>query len=206
MEQKRHRKIGHIVQRGASWYVPTYLGRRLVRDPTTGVERWKEQRRWVRFGSYREAREALSSLRGTAAKRTLAKITNEKVGEYLLRWLKNHERSIALKTAYDYALTINTHLIPTLGQIPLKNLEAEHIDDYVTKKLGAGLSPTTVRLHFTILRKALSTPYGSGGSRRIRATQWTGPNRTDPSCASSMRSKVGCCWRQPGGAGSLATT
>src|SRR5438034_1385025 len=70
MEQKQRRKIGHIVQRGASWYVPTYLGRRLVRDPTTGAERWKEQRRWMRYGSYREAREALSSLRGSVAKAT----------------------------------------------------------------------------------------------------------------------------------------
>src|SRR5437667_23693 len=155
-DRKQRRKIGHIVQRGASWYVPTYLGRRLVADPATGAQRWKEQRRWVRFGSYHEAREALSSLRGSAAKRTLARTTNEKVGEYLPRWLKNHERNLAPKTAYDYGRTVTVHLIPALGHVALKDLEPEHIDDYVTKKLGAGLSPVTTHLHFAVLRKALS--------------------------------------------------
>ena len=53
------RKIGRIVQRGRSWYVPVYLGRILVRDPATGAERLKEKRRWMRFDTYAQAREAL---------------------------------------------------------------------------------------------------------------------------------------------------
>src|SRR5439155_20550002 len=86
----------------------------------------------------------------------LVRTTNEQVGDYLLRWLNNHERNLAPKTAYDYGRTITVHLIPALGHVALKDLEPEHIDDYLTKKLGAGLSPVTTRLHFVVLRKALS--------------------------------------------------
>src|SRR5712692_5524932 len=156
MEQKQRRKMGHIVQRGSSWYVPVYLGRQLVRDPATDEERWKERRRWMRFGSYREAREGLSSLVGKTAKRTLARATNERLSEYFPRWLENHKRNIAAKTAYEYERILARHLTPALGRIALKDLEAEDIDGYVTARLRDGLSPTSVLHHFTLLHKALS--------------------------------------------------
>lgn len=153
---QHRRKMGHIVQRGSSWYVPVYLGRRLMRDPVTGKEKWRERRRWMRFGSYREAREALPSLVGKAAKRTLVKTSNERLSEYLPRWLENHKRNIAEKTAYDYKRTLDKHILPAFGGIRLKDLEPEDIENYLTARLATGLSGTSVHHQFSLVRKALA--------------------------------------------------
>jgi integrase len=141
-----------------------------VRDPATGQERWKEQRRWVSFPTYREAREHLSSLRQQAHEGRLAKATQQKLGEFLLDWLENHKRVLSEKAAYDYQSTIEAHILPSLlAAVPLKSVSPVDIDTYLREKAKEvnprtkqPLSVRSLILHLTLLHTALEDAVKKG--------------------------------------------
>ncbi|MFW6047195.1 MAG: tyrosine-type recombinase/integrase [Candidatus Woesearchaeota archaeon] len=89
---------------------------------------------------------------------------NYTVREYLLQWLKDYAELNLSPTTYDgYSMIINTHLIPALGQLKLKNLKPMHIQSYQSKKIRSGrkdgqeggLSKKTLLQHHRVLSKAL---------------------------------------------------
>ena len=54
-----------------------------------------------------------------------------------------------------YATLARTHLVPTVGTIPLGRLRPSDVEALVVAKRGAGLSGSTVRTIYTVLRSAL---------------------------------------------------
>lgn len=52
---------------------------------------------------------------------------------------------------------LRVHLNPWFGDITLKQLSAQHIEEYKAEKLRSGLSAKTINNHLTILRKCLVT-------------------------------------------------
>lgn len=140
---------GSIVKRGThSFACVVYLGR----DPATG----KERQKWVSFRTRREAEARLVNLVGQVTSGGVLPSAKLRLGEYLERWLRDYaEGGLAPTTLESYRATIRVHLAPGLGHIPLSRLAPQAIQGYLTRKLQAGLSTTTVRYHAAILHEAL---------------------------------------------------
>ncbi len=81
---------------------------------------------------------------------------NVAVAEYLERWLQGSVcNSVKQRTFENYAYVVRLHLIPGLGHIKIKALTPAHIQGMYRSKLDSGLSPRTVQLIHTTLKKAL---------------------------------------------------
>jgi integrase len=147
------RRKGRIVKRGKrSWAVVLYLGR----DPQTA----KEKRKWYTFPSQHDAEQFLHQCLafgpGVAPPNTRLRL-----GEYLERWLMDYAAGAVAPTTFaGYRDIIRVHLAPAqkpiaFGLTPLPRLTPQAIQSYISSKLEAGLSTTTVRHHFALLHEAL---------------------------------------------------
>lgn len=150
---------GHIRKRGKnSWAIVVDIGR----DPLTG----KRKQQWVSVkGSKKEAEKRLAEILHHVDTSTFVKPSKVTVAEFLDRWLQNYVwPNLAPRTAEGYEHTIQQHLIPSLGSLPMTQLRPEHIQQYYSEKLTSGrrngkggLSPRTVRHHHATLHDALQT-------------------------------------------------
>lgn len=155
---------GSIIKRGKhSWAVVIYLGR----DPETG----KARQKWSSYSTRQEAEDQLPHLVTQARNGELPRTTRLRVGDYLERWLRDYvEMAVRPTTAKSYRETVRRHMIPAFGALPLQQLGAVHVQEYVTKKLREErvydrgrrgkvvlppLSSTSVRYHVTVLHAAL---------------------------------------------------
>jgi integrase len=81
--------------------------------------------------------------------------------DFAQRWLNDYlpGRGLKLTTLDGYRQTLNRHLLPHYGRIPLHQLEQqpELIDRYVTAKMQAGLAAKTVHNHLLVLQVMLKT-------------------------------------------------
>jgi integrase len=81
--------------------------------------------------------------------------------QFAERWQTEYlpGRGLKLTTQDSYRQTIRNHLVPYFGRHPLSKLEQETelIDQYITKKIQAGLSPKTVTNHLLCLQVMLKT-------------------------------------------------
>jgi integrase len=83
------------------------------------------------------------------------------VGRWLETWLKNMKPpSTAPKTWISYEGFVRLHLAPCLGDIRLKELQPQHVRDFMSQCLGTGLSPRTVKHLRDALRAALNQAIG----------------------------------------------
>lgn len=144
---------GHLRQRGNAWELRAYAGV----DPITN--RQKYVTRTFRGGK-RDAEEALARLvtevsdGGQAAQDTT-------VGDLLCQWLDLAKPELSPSTARGYEWIIATHVLPTLGKVPLARLKAAQLDRFYAKLRDEGgqdgkpLSAATVRQVHAIVRRAL---------------------------------------------------
>lgn len=80
---------------------------------------------------------------------------NQTVGDYLERWLKDSvEKNVSHRTFHNYRSQIHNHLVPALGRIKLKSLNAANIQSLYRSKLE-NLSPSSVRYIHAVLHRAL---------------------------------------------------
>jgi integrase len=79
--------------------------------------------------------------------------------DFAQRWQSEYlpGRGLKLTTLDGYQQTLNKHLLPFFGSIPLQELEQrpELIDRYITTKMQAGLAPKTVTNHLLVLQGML---------------------------------------------------
>jgi integrase len=79
--------------------------------------------------------------------------------DFAQRWQSEYlpGRGLKLTTLDGYQQTLNKHLLPFFGTIPLHELEQrpELIDRYITTKMQAGLAPKTVTNHLLVLQGML---------------------------------------------------
>ena len=81
---------------------------------------------------------------------------NETLGAYLQRWIDEVVRgTVKQSTLENYAYIARLHIIPELGRVRLKTLKSRDVRRHYREKLDAGLSPRTVQIIHTVLRKAL---------------------------------------------------
>lgn len=133
-------------------------------DPT-GPKR----RRKVLYGATR--REVVAKLRD--AQQRLAdgdsvEDSRTLVGLFLSRWSTEGLAGTKLKatTRDNYATIARVHLVPSLGHLRLDRLAPSDVDRLLAGKRGEGLSDSTVRLIYTVLRRALDYAVRDGLVRR----------------------------------------
>ncbi len=155
---------GYTVKKGKQYYAVVYEGI----DPATG----KERRRWIPAGPRRGDAEKLVTevvKRKNDGQRTPHGKTT--LGEYLTeKWLPLQQAQLRRSTYDDYRRSIDLHVIPALGRVPLHKLTPEDLDTFYARLLTSGrrdskdggLSVKTVRKIHLVLHKALSDALRKG--------------------------------------------
>jgi integrase len=78
------------------------------------------------------------------------------LAEYLHRWLNGPVKTKNLKpiTYEQYQRQVRVHIVPSLGQVKLRNLSPELVQDLYDSKTAAGLKPSSVRYIHAVLEHA----------------------------------------------------
>jgi len=150
---------GHIIKRyKGSYTVVINMGM----DSATG--KYKQQWYSVK-GTKKDAEKKLAELLHQLDTGNFIRPDKVTLAEFLERWLKDYIRpNLAPKTAEWYSYIVHSHIVPSLGNIPLKQLKPEHLQRYYGEKLAAGrcdgkgaLSPQTVRHCHVAIHYAMET-------------------------------------------------
>ena len=147
------------------------------RDPLSG--RYLQTSRTF-AGSKRQAQRALAELvtdiatgRGSGATATVTML--------LEQWLDHTSGDLSPTTLRTYRQIVRTRLIPAVGNIQVRKLQAQQLDDlYRALVRDANLSPTTVRQIHSVIRRALSQAVKWGWISQNVATNATPPRITKP--------------------------
>lgn len=91
--------------------------------------------------------------------------TNETVGKFLARWLRDYAKgNVAPKTHEGYEHMIERHIAPAIGHLQLTKLTPAQLHAYYAEKLTSGrirgkggLSPRTVHHHHVVIHGALES-------------------------------------------------
>ncbi len=78
------------------------------------------------------------------------------LGEYLLAWLVEAERSLKATTVRGYRRHVVDEIIPRLGRVQLSRLRRTHVAEFVATLDREGRGATTVRRIHATLRSAIS--------------------------------------------------
>jgi len=80
----------------------------------------------------------------------------ETLGAYLQRWIDEVLRGTVKQSTFEnYTYIARLHIIPELGRVRLRALKSRDVRRHYREKLDSGLSPRTVQIIHTVLRKAL---------------------------------------------------
>ena len=150
---------GHITKRSKnSWSIVLDQGR----DPTTG----KRRQQWISVkGTKKDAERRLTELLGQVDTGRYVKPTKTTVAEFLRQWLRDYvATNVRPRTAEGYQMVVEHHLIPSLGNVALAQLQPSHLQEHYAKALKegridgkeGGLSARSVLHHHRILSEALS--------------------------------------------------
>ena len=78
------------------------------------------------------------------------------MGQWLVYWLDQViTPSRSASTVHGYNMIIRNHIAPELGSVPLAELKAPQVQQYLNRKLTEGLCGNTVRKHYNVLHNAL---------------------------------------------------
>lgn len=134
---------------GISYEVVVDLGR----NPVSG----KRRQRTKRYRTKREAQVALTAWLAEIDKGTAVDRSQQTVAELLHYWLDTYAKHNVRPTTYeDYSCTINYHIIPAIGAVPVQKLMPTHLQQLYADKLAAGSGPRVVQLCHLRLHQALA--------------------------------------------------
>ena len=77
------------------------------------------------------------------------------VAEYVIHWLETAKTALRPKTAIQYEHLVRSKIIPNIGDIKIKNLKLDRIEDFYTQLSNSGCGVRTVRLTHSVLHRAL---------------------------------------------------
>jgi integrase len=121
-------------------------------DPVTGKRRQRKQT----FKTKREAVAFKTARLAEIAQGTAVDRSRQTVAELLRYWLTTYaQHHVRPGTLEGYGYTINGHIIPALGAVPVQRLTAQQVQQFYSDKLTAGCSPRTVQLCHLRLKQAL---------------------------------------------------
>ena len=145
----------------------------------------RRQRKFVNVkGTRKEADKKLRELAAAVDSGTALDLSKVNVSEFLERWMADYVATNTAPSTQDgYHFIVRCHLIPHLGNIPLKKLQPAHLQEYYAKALSTGrrdgkggLSARTVKHHHRVLSEALSHAVKWGVLSR-NVAQMTDPPR-----------------------------
>ncbi len=123
----------------------------LGKDPITG----KRRERSETFPTRREARAALARWQTEIERGAFVDRSTQTVGELLRYWLETHvAHNCRETTALRYRNTVEQHLIPGLGNVPLQKLTPAQVQTFYADKLSAGAGQRSVVFCHQRLRQA----------------------------------------------------
>ena len=148
-------KAGEIVQ-SKSWTI-------IVDISTAGYKNRKQLRRTVK-GTKADAEKELRTILTSVDNGAYVKSNNQTVGQYLEEWLQNYASvNVRPRTYQRYQGIMRNHLIPSLGNITLTQLQPTNIQACYKKSLSGRLdgkpgtiTAKTLLQHHRVLTQALS--------------------------------------------------
>ncbi len=143
---------GHITQRAkGSWSIKVSIGK----DNTTGKYKYQ----WFTVkGGKKNAEKRLSEILHQLDTGSYMKPGKTTLTEYLERWLADYARANLSPRGYDRYRDICQRCInPVIGNLPLTQLKAGHLQKCYSDWQKKGLSPATIRYHHAVMHKALAT-------------------------------------------------
>ncbi len=122
--------------------------------------RWREGRRNRQrtLDRREDARLLDAELRRRRRLGTLASLDagTETLDQYVTEtWAAVFAAQLAPKTRAVYSAVYDRHISPTLGSVPLRELNAEQVARWQTDRLAAGTGPSAVRKAFALLGSIL---------------------------------------------------
>ena len=118
-----------------------YLVRVNVRDPLSGMRKWRN------VGTYRTKREAEAAERDALQARdrgTLLDPAKTTIAELLDNWLTAKSPDVTPQTAAGYEITIRVHLTPALGTVKVQQLTPARVQAQYAHWREAGMSERTM--------------------------------------------------------------
>lgn len=105
------------------------------------------------FKDKKSAKKALLEFGANKAKNNLVIPNSVLLSEWLNYWL-NDIKSLKCEetTLYGYKKIIDNHIVPSLGQYKLQEITPQILNKYFKTKIELGLSKTTVRKHYDLLK------------------------------------------------------
>ena len=132
---------GHVTRKGDVWYAVIYEG------PFTG----KERRRWHRAGTDRSEAEALAARLASAesARRNGGRSELSVAGFLTRHWLPAKGIDLEASTFDGYQRVVRLHILRHIGDIPLRGLRTERLEELYSyllvhgnSRTGQGLAPS----------------------------------------------------------------
>jgi integrase len=154
---------GTIVKKpNGRYYVATH-----GTNPSTGR---RQQHSHGGYRTKREAQRALTHVLASIDDGTFVNPSRRVLGDYLMEeWLPAKATRLRPSTMLSYTRTVETHILPELGRLPMQQLTVPMLDGLYRKLLTegrlsgrGGLSPRSVRYVHTILRQALADAVRKG--------------------------------------------
>ncbi len=163
------RITGHLTEKNNKWYAVINLydanGKR--------KEKWENLDLATGRGKKKEATYRMNQLldkynsddlylQGTMthAERERSRVANMQVVDYLPEWLESHKTNISESTYGDYGDIIHSSAVPffkSLGDLKVKDITGDEINDYYRSLRERGLKGTTAQRHHSVLHLAFKT-------------------------------------------------
>ena len=146
---------GSVVKRGDGYSVVVELDR----DPITG----KRRQKWHSgYRTKRDAERAMSEMVAALHAGTYLEPTKQTLGDFTKDWLAAIEPTIWPSTHYSYDRNLRLHVLPQLGSVQVRRIDAGMLNGLYALLLadgkqsngGGGLSPRSVHYVHTILHRA----------------------------------------------------
>jgi len=112
------------------------------RDPVTG------ERKRVTVGTYRTKKDATKAERDALTQQERGTLLDPKkttIAELMKEWLATKRGTITAQSVWDYAIIIDKHIVPALGDIPVQRLTAPRVQAQYAAWTDAGMSARMVR-------------------------------------------------------------
>jgi integrase len=146
---------GSVVKRGDGYTVVVELDR----DPITG----KRRQKWHSgYRTKRDAERALTELLAARDKGAYLEPTKQTLSDFTREWRAAIKPTIRPSTHHSYSRNLQLHVLPQLGSVQLRRIDAGMLNTVYASLLaegrknyaGGGLSPRSVRYIHTIMHRA----------------------------------------------------
>lgn len=142
------------------WYDPKTGRKRGIREMFEGDKRGAKSRH-----------DALRAERKEAAD----KPKRQRLAAFARSWMESRVLRIKPSTAKRYAISLDIHILPILGDYWLDKLDRDDVQQYVNARAAAGAQGHTVRNELQVLRTMARESFGDGLAPRNWADRVTPP-------------------------------